>query len=168
MNVTKTLVAVVILAFISSISRPQTQTPKLLIRSAHCLAAKGQLARSKATALTFGYLLDENSYPGQKVLYVVEFASPTEPKGFAWAIFIGQDGDLQVFNIQNNTSFVLSKGELHGVKFVNPPLGGVWTQDHLAFAIERIVKQPRFIISVKDTLASDPSTRCESYTDPQH
>jgi hypothetical protein len=74
-----------------------------------------------------------------------------------------------VFNIQNNASFVLSKNEPSGVSFVNPPLGGTWTQEHLASAIKEkeIERQPRFALSLKDLFAADPSLVCESYTDPQ-
>jgi len=57
--------------------------------------------------------------------------------------------------------------EPSGVSFVNPPLGGTWTQEHLASAIKEIEKQPRFALSVKDLSAADPSLVCEAYTDPQ-
>jgi hypothetical protein len=84
-----------------------------------------------------------------------------------FAIFLTRDGDHQVFNIQNNASFVLSKEDVHGVSFVDPPLGGTWTQGRLASAIDQIEKQPRLAIPVRDFLAVDASSSCESYTDPQ-
>ena len=84
-----------------------------------------------------------------------------------FTIFVTEHDGRQDFNIQNNASFVLSKDEFEGVSFVNPPLGGTWTQEHLASAIKRIEKQSRFNISAKELSAADPSVRCESYTDPQ-
>jgi hypothetical protein len=47
------------------------------------------------------------------------------------------------------------------------PIGGAWTQEHLASAIKQIEKQPRFTIPVKDLSPVDTSISCESYTDPQ-
>jgi hypothetical protein len=84
-----------------------------------------------------------------------------------FAIVLTQQDDREVFDIQNNASFVLSKHEPEGVSFVDPPLGGTWTQEHLASAIKQIETQPRFSILVKDLYATDSSVHCESYTDPQ-
>lgn len=146
-------------------SHSQEQLPQLLIRAAHCLAVKEELPRSRARALTFGYLVDEQSYPGTKVMYVVIYAAPARSNGFVFAIVLTQQDDHEVFDIQNNASFVLSRHGIDGVSFVNPPLGGTWTQEHLASAIKRIEEQPRFTIPVKDLLTADPLADCESYAD---
>jgi hypothetical protein len=145
----------------------QEQTPQLLLRAAQCLEAKKFLPSSEATKLTFGYFLDEKSYPGDRVIYVVKYAAPTHSNGLVFAIFLTEHDGHQTFNIQNNASFVLSKDEPIGVLFGNPPLGGTWTQEHLASAIKEIEKQPRFAVSAKDLSAADPSLVCEAYTDPQ-
>ena len=100
-------------------------------------------------------------------MYVVTYATPARSNGLVFAVFITANGGRQDFNIQNNARFVLSKHEPIGVSFVSAPLGGTWTQERLALAIKQIEKQSRFTIPVKDFLASDASTRCESYTDPQ-
>jgi hypothetical protein len=171
LTVKKISLAVLLLTCIAATAWSQEQPPQLLIRAAHCLAVKNNFLRSKATALTFGYLVDEDSYPGKKVMCVVTYAAPAKSNGLVFAVFLTEHDDYQVFNIQNNASFVVTvdprKEDFHGVSFVNPPLGGVWTQERLASAIERIEKQPRFTIPVRDFLASDASTSCESYTDPQ-
>jgi hypothetical protein len=145
----------------------QEQPPKLLVQAAQCLAVKKNFPRSTATELTFGYLVDEKSYPGTKVMYVVSYAAPMRSNGLVFAIVLTEQDDHQVFDIQNNASFVLSKRDIHGVSFVTPPLGGDWTQERLASAVERIEKQPRFTIPVGDFVVADASTSCESYTDPQ-
>jgi hypothetical protein len=158
--------ALLLLICLCASGHSQEQPPQLLIRAAHCLAIKEELPRSKARALTFGYLVDEQSYPGTKEMYVVMYAAPARSNGLVFAIVLTQQDDHEVFNIQNNASFVLSKkGDFGGVDFVTPPLGGTWTQEHLASAIERIEKQPRFTVAVKDLLAADPLTDCASYTD---
>jgi hypothetical protein len=117
--------------------------------------------------MTFGYLLDGESYPGERVLYIVKYASPTRSNGLVFAVFLAERDGGQAFSIQNNASFVLSRSDPTGVSFVNPPLGGTWTQEHLASAIKKIEKEPRFQIAVKNLYAADPSCGCESYTDPQ-
>ena len=145
----------------------QEQTPQLLLHAAQCLEAKQFLPSSKATKLTFGYFLDEKSYSPDRVIYLVKYAAPTGSNGLVFAIFLTEHDGHQAFNIQNNASFVLSKDEPIGVSFVTPPLGGTWTQEHLALAIKEIEKQHRFALSVKDLSPANASVVCESYTDPQ-
>lgn len=144
----------------------QGQAPPLLLSTARCLAVKQFLPSRSAAKLTFGYLLDESSYPGDKVIYVVTYASPDSSNGLVFAVFLTTLDGRQTFNIQNNARFVLSKNEIGGVVFVDPPLGGIWTQQHLASAVVRIEKQPRFAILVKSLTTIHASARCESYTDP--
>jgi hypothetical protein len=160
-------IALVLLIYLGSAVYSQEQVPQLLTHAVQCLAVKNSFPRSQVKELTFGYLVDENSYPGEKVLYVVNYTAPAKSNGLAFAIYLTQHGDHQVFNIQNNASFVLSKHDIHGVSFVSPPLGGPWTQERLASAVERIEKRPRFTIPVRDIVVADASTDCESYTDPQ-
>jgi hypothetical protein len=159
-------VSISLLAFLGGAAQAQGEAPPLLIHAAHCLAVKGFLPPATSGELTFGYLLDEHSYPGDKVIYIVAFASRGQSNGAVFTAVLTGDRGNEAFNIQNNADFVLSKDEPFGVTFVSPPLGGTWTQEHLASAIRKIQKQPRFTISVKDLTAAD-SVTCESYTDPQ-
>ncbi len=77
----KAMLAVSLLICLGAMAHSQAQTPQLLIRAAHCLAVKDQLPSSKAPTLSFGYLLDEKSYPGEQVLYVVNYAFPIRSNG---------------------------------------------------------------------------------------
>jgi hypothetical protein len=167
LSVKKIRLAVLLLSCVSATAWPQEQAPQLLRHAAQCLEAKQFLPSSKTTKLTFGYFLDEKSYPGTKEMYVVIYAAPARSNGLVFAIVLTQQDDHQVFDIQNNASFVLSKDEPIGVSFVDPPLGGTWTQEHLASAVKEIEKQPRFALSVKDLSTADTSLVCEAYTDPQ-
>ena len=163
----KLTLAVSLLFCLSATAYSQEQAPQLLLHAAQCLEAKQFLPSSKATKLTFGYFLDEKSYSPERVIYLVKYAAPARSNGLVFAIFLTEHDGHQTFNIQNNASFVLSKDEPIGVSFGNPPLGGTWTQEHLASAIKKIEKQPRFAISIKELSAPDPSLVCEAYTDPQ-
>ncbi len=168
LSVKKLGLAVLLLACVAATAWPQEQTTQLLLHAAQCLEAKQFLPSSKKIKLTFGYFLDEESYPGTKEMYVVTYAAPARSNGLVFAIVLTQRDDHEVFDIQNNASFVLSKDEPIGVSFVDPPLGGTWTQEHLASAIKKIEKQPRFALSVNDLSAADTSLFCEAYTDPQN
>ncbi|MGI0133519.1 MAG: hypothetical protein ACREBW_00980 [Candidatus Micrarchaeaceae archaeon] len=163
----KITLALLVLASFAATARSQEQAPQLLIRAAHCLAVKHFFPRSKVAQITFGYLIDEKSYPGTKVMYVVTYAAPARSNGSVFAIVLTQQDDRQIFNIQNNADFVLSKRDVHGVDFITPPLGGDWTQERLASAVEHIEKRPTFTIPGRDFVVADASTSCESYTDPQ-
>ena len=163
----KTTLAISLLFWLGPTVYAQEQTPQLLLHAAQCLEAKKFLPSSEAKKVTFGYSLDEKSYPGDRVIYLVRYAAPVHSDGLVFAIFLTEHDGHQVFNVQNNASFVLSKREPSGVSFVNPSLGGTWTQEHLASAIKHIEKQPRFTIHVKDLSSMDSSISCESYTDPE-
>lgn len=138
------------------------QAPQLLIHAAQCLTAKQHLPPTKATSLNLGYLIDEKSYPGEKVLYLVDYSGPSRSRGYVFAIFLTQQGSSEIFDIQNNARFVTKK---EGIDFVEPPLGGTWTQEHLTAAIEQIEQQPSLTVQVKDLLSSSSTVRCVSYTD---
>lgn len=152
---------------LSCAAHAQDQGHALLHRAVHCLAAKNFLPPSKAAEGTFGYLLDGKSYPGEKMLYVVDYPNPSRADGFVFTLFLtGHDG-RQDFNIQNNARFALSKDADEWVFFVSPPLGGTWTREHLVSAIKRIEKQPKITLSMKGLLTGDSSVSCTAYTDPQ-
>jgi hypothetical protein len=152
---------------LSLVSHAQDSGTELLRRAAHCLAIKHFLPPSKGRVTKFGYFVDEKSYPGEKMLYVLEYPKPSRADGFVFTIFLTNRDGGQDFNIQNNARFQLSKDGDGGVSFATPPLGGTWTQEHLASAIKQIEKQPKFTISSKDMLTIDSSISCEADTDPQ-
>ena len=155
-----------LLACLGATAQAQHDVPPLLFSAAHCLAVKDFLPQPNAGKVTLGYFLDDESYPGDKVIYVVAFAAPTRSNGTVFAVFLTYTDGHESFNIQNNAGFALSKREPIGVSFVTPPLGGDWTQERLASAVRKIEKQPRFTISGKDLFAANPCS-CESYADPQ-
>jgi hypothetical protein len=146
---------------------PRNDGAVLLHGAAHCLAAKDFLPPISATKLTFGYLLDEKSYPGEKMLYVVNFPNSSQPDGLVFTIFLTKTGGRQNFDIQNNARFTLSMDGDQGVSFISPALGGIWTQQHLVSAIKEIEKLPRSTVLTKDMLSIDSLVSCDAYTDPQ-
>lgn len=143
----------------------QDQAPELVRHAIQCLAAKDFVVPTKRPQ-RFGYFIDETSYPGQRVIYLVNFRALGRPNGFVYAVFVTDKQGHQYFDIQNNATFVVSK-DLSDVEFTNPPLGGVWTQEHLTSAIKEIERRPRMVLSARSAFSRDPSLNCEAYTDPQ-
>jgi hypothetical protein len=147
----------------------QGQTPKLLLDAAHCLATEKQdwlgLAQSKPTELNLGYLVDTKSYHGEKVLYLVYYKGPKRSEGLVFAIFLRRQDGRRIFDVQNNARFRKSEKGVQGVDFVDPPLGGTWTQEHLVSAIKQIGRQATFVVPVKDLLAPSALTQCVCYAD---
>jgi hypothetical protein len=143
----------------------QKDTPEIVVHAAQCVAAKNFLPPSQSKSLSFGYFVDAKSHPGERVLYLVNYASLTFSEGLIFTIFLTQAGGQQVFNIQNNAEFVLPDSEPTHVSFRTEPLGGTWTHEHLARAILEIEAQPKFSVPVPSLGASNSSIKCEAYTD---
>lgn len=150
-----------------STAHAQDDSVMLVRRAAQCLAAKGFLAHAEARELAFGYIFDAKSYPGETLLYVVNYEYPSRPNGFVFTIVVTEQSKRYDFNIQNNARFILASDGSGGVSFVDQPLGGTWTRKHLVSAIKQIERQPRSTISIRDMRAVDSSFSCEAYTDPQ-
>lgn len=162
----KISLAILLLYCLGATAKARQEVPALLVHAAHCLAVKDFLPPSNAGNLTLGYILDERSYPGDRIIYIVAYASPSRSNGWIFAVFLTENSRHEAFNIQNNAEFTLSQYEPIGVLFTDPPLGGDWTREHLASAIREIERQPKFTISFKDLSAAEPCS-CRSYTDPQ-
>ena len=163
----KKQILLVVLICLSCAIHAQNSEEVLLHRAASCLATKGFIQSTKTSSMVFGYFLDEKSYPGQKVLYVVNYRTASRPDGFVFTIFLREQEGYQDFNVQNNARFVLSKDRGERISFVDSPLGGTWTQEHLVSAIKHIEKQPKFTISIENPAKVDSPIICGAYTDPQ-
>ncbi|MGA2902434.1 MAG: hypothetical protein ABSD98_01275 [Candidatus Korobacteraceae bacterium] len=147
--------------FVAAVVWAQDEHPRLLREAAQCLApenfvvAKGKQAR-------LAYVVDRTSYSPETVLYVVSYTEADRSRGFVYTVFLEQRDGKNGFNIQNNATFKKSGG---GIDFVNAPLGGIWTQEHLVSAIEKIEREPIFEIRMRDVLVPSASSMCESYAD---
>jgi hypothetical protein len=139
----------------------EAQASPLLVHAAQCLTAKQFVQPTGGSTLRFGYVVDDESYPGEKVLYVVEYKSRTT--GWVFAIFLKDEGTRQVFDIQNNASFFRSKRDEQELEFQDPPLGGVWTQTHLKLAIRKSDRIPAMRIPVSELTALDSGVLCMAY-----
>ncbi len=142
----------------------QELPPEVLRNAAHCLVVEKHdwlgLSKSKEGVVTFGYIVDTKSYPGEKHVFVVAYAEKSKGKVFDLKL---QGGDSeQRFTVENNASFVSST---KGVKFIDPPLGGVWTTELLQSAVKRISLRSKFTISVGELRNSSVPIECRSYAE---
>jgi hypothetical protein len=161
LNMTKCLLILIIL-YGCSLASAQESAPKLLQDAAQCLAAKSFPSTNQ---LSLAYVIDARAYAGDQVIYVVEYTGASRSKGFVYTIFLSRRNGLDVLNIQNNAKFVTGrKGDYKGIDFVEPPLGGTWTQEQIAVAITRIEKEARFVVRPKE-LTPLSAFQCESYAD---
>jgi hypothetical protein len=148
---------------LSATARPQEQSFTLLRQAAHCLVAskseEKKLMKGNPKTLSLGYFLDTSSYAGEEALYLVNYEGS---KGQAFVFFVADRDRRRVFRLENNASFMRKK---KGIEFVDPPLGGIWTQEHFESAIERIEQDPKMEVLVKDLRGNFPDVRCESYSD---
>ena len=144
----------------------QDQPPKLLLEAAHCLMAKNFLPQGNKS-LRLGYFLDAKSYPGDKAMYVVDYTRQGRAEGYVFTIFITPKDRGTLISINNNGKFVRSVKASWGIKYIEgeDPLGGIWTQEHIALAIKRIEHQRTYTVAVRDL--SGISAQCESYADPR-
>jgi hypothetical protein len=151
--------------FLFTPSLASQNIPTLLTEAIQCLKQKHQLLDTYKMPLSFGYTVDDKSYPGERVIYLVHFPNSSSGENFAFAIFLTYESGKTIFNIQNNASFLTNKYKI--IEFVNPPLGGVWTQQHLSDAIIRIAASPRYRIHKLASNETSGATICHSYTDHQ-
>jgi hypothetical protein len=159
----------ILLSSLVRVGCSQDAAPALLQDAAHCLVAKGFLPTTKAaaTTLSLGFFLDTASYAPDTALYVVNYRAQHHADGWVFVLFTDMHAGVRHFNIQNNARFVLATRESDGVDFVDPPLGGEWTQHHLAAAIKRIEHQRRYTVPVAVLSAAVRQLTCRSYTDPR-
>ena len=81
-------------------------------------------------------------------------------KGEMFDVVYQQKDRKTIFDVQNNGSFVRSGNK---IDFVDPPLGGVWTQAHLMRAIKRAGLRPEVLFDVKELSATFPNVTCKPY-----
>ena len=159
----KTRLSILLLSIcLSSNICAQEPAPKLLQDAAQCLVAKTFLQPSR---LDLGYLMTTKDWPGEEVVYVVAYTGRSRSEGFVFTIFVTQKNQRRVFDIQNNAKFVRTRKDPSGIDFVEAPLGGIWTQEHLMAAIKRIEEQPRFEIHVNELSRVPSPDSCHSYVD---
>jgi len=153
-----------LMACIDYAAYAQDSSVKLFRDASHCLVTERQdwLAVQKADtkSLEFGYVIDTKSDPGVNHIYVVVYTNPDRSKGRVFDLRYRQRASGTLLDVQNNASFVRSG---KGIVFVDPPLGGTWTQTHLLSAIKQAGREASTTFNLADLTAQFPGVSCKSY-----
>lgn len=146
--------------FMTANAFTQEKAPELLRDAVHCLVTEkeGWLAMPKgnSTIFSMAYFVDRKSYPSDVVLYLLSYPSHDHTIGYVFTIFFEKHGSHQIFNIQNNAKFAISS---KGINFVEPPLGGIWTQQHLEAGIRYAERNSTYAFHAKELLINISSSR---------
>jgi hypothetical protein len=141
------------------------QIPTDVRSAAHCLAIGKQdwldLEANKPTTVHLSYSIDLKSYPGQSEIYVITYSRKDRSRGMVFTVFHDLKSKAQTFDIQNNATFVRNSS---GIDFPGPPLGGIWTQQHLMEAIQNAGKRPSVPFTTGE-LRAPSSVHCTSYVE---
>lgn len=142
----------------------QSNGPELLRGASHCLTVEDTdwlaVQNSQTKSVRVSYAIDTLSYPGTNTIYVVVYANSDRSSGKIFDLTYQQKGGKTIFDVQNNGSFARSGNR---IDFVDPPLGGVWTQAHLVRAIRRAERRQEVLFDVKELSASSPGVTCRSF-----
>ena len=146
----------------------QDAVPPPLLEAAHCVATKAFAPPLRRKEVRLGYLDDRKSYPGDQVVYLVLYADASRKVGWVFTVFHTQEHHRQHYVIENNAKFVRSKNRKWYVDFVEPPLGGTWTQQHIVSAIRRIDSEPEIVVPVRDLIKPRHNIQCENSQDSDY
>jgi hypothetical protein len=160
-NMTKFVLFIVLLGFAQ---QAQPERDSLLEAQAvmHCIRAGDRdwliAPASSATRLRVGLIHDRKAYEGKDHIVVVVFESNTN--GQVFDLRAEYENKQYVYTVVNNGSFTLKNGRL---EFLDPPLGGVWTQEYLEKNIKKIAKGAKIWLSLSTLLKPLSGVTCSSY-----
>jgi hypothetical protein len=140
--------------------------PQPLLDAGHCLASADRdwldVARENPYQLELGYVSPDESASGQDdALYLIDFTSPTHTEGFAFTFLTQGKGSHRVLSLQSRTRFRQTDDGSQQVNLVNPPLGGIGSQDEILAAI-RQVGFHTWRVPVADLRNRSSAVRCDT------
>ena len=155
-----------LMACIDYAAYPQDSSANLFRDASHCLVTEKQdwlaVRNTHTKVLELGYLIDPKSDPGVNHIYVVVYASAERSKGRVFDLRYQENANGTLFDVQNNASFEITE---KAIKFIDPPLGGTWTQAHLQSAIRLAGRKTSIKLSIADLMAPYPGVSCRSYVE---
>lgn len=139
--------------------------PKLLIDAGHCLAtAQGDplnLAARQAAQVELGYVVDSKSLRGADLLTVVNYTIPTHARGTVFT-FVARGKDAhRVLRFRYGVGFRQSDDGSQRIQLVDPPFGGIGTQDAAISAIRQIGFQT-YTVPVSTLQNTSNAVQCQS------
>jgi hypothetical protein len=157
----------ILLACLSTAVAAQIQEPPPdpLLDAGHCLASAHEdwlgLAQYRPAEVELGYVTDEKSSPGQELEYIVQYTTRTHTEGTAFAFLAKGKDPHRVLRLQFKVGFRQSDDGTQQLQLVDPPLGGIGTQDQILSAI-REVGFHTYAVLVGDLQSRPGSVQCAS------
>lgn len=145
-----------------AIAGSAVETPRVLIDAVSCLAATNQV--SMRNSGKFAYIVDNESYPGERVMYVVNYTKSLT-SGYVFVIFLHKDKHQTIFKVENNATFVIRETEPSEVLFSNPPLGGGWARQHIIAAIRKASAARKYYVDASEMHGATAGAVCKSYAE---
>jgi hypothetical protein len=116
--------------------------PDALLEAGHCVAsAPGDwlnIARDNPYTVELGYAAQEKAGSGGDPLYLIEFTTPTHSQGFAFVFDARGKGSHRELTLESRTGFRQTVDGTQRVTLVNPPLGGIHTEQETLAAIQKV------------------------------
>jgi hypothetical protein len=116
--------------------------PDLLVAAGHCVAtARGDwfdLARDDPYALELGTVSGGPSGSAGEALYLIDFTTPTHSQGLAFAFQTRGKGSHRELILESRTRFRQTVDGTQQVSLIDPPLGGISSQDGILGAIQQV------------------------------
>lgn len=139
--------------------------PPVLFDAAQCLATSKEdwlsLARRNPMDLEMGYVLDPKGFAGQQMLYVVDYSSPLHTEGTVAVYTVEGKKPQLTLRLQYNVPFQQSGDGMHSIRLVNPPFGGIGTQERVISAIRKVGSET-WTIPVQSLVTRPNEATCES------
>jgi hypothetical protein len=155
--------AILLLTCFCTAAQVPEAPPEQLLDAAHCLAATNQDwirgAHHNAAELELGYVDDAKSYPGQELVYLVDYTTPTHSAGQVSTFLERGKAAHRVVRVQLTIAFRQSDDGSQRIELVDPPLGGIGTQDEVVAAIRKVGFHT-YTVQVGDLV--NRATQCES------
>lgn len=138
----------------------QEVSKSIMSDAAHCVVYGDQdwLEGRQHSTVTLSAVFDTISYP--KRPYLILLVHTGRRSGQAFSIQMDKIGNKRAFMIQNNADF-----EMIGrhVSYTNPPLGGVWTQNHLSKSIAKAMTSRLYTLPMSSLTVGRGDIECSSY-----
>lgn len=155
--------AIILLVCCGASAQVPESPPGPLLDAAHCLAGTNQDwirgMHQSGSELELGYLDDMKSYPGQELVYLVDYTTPTHSAGQVSTFLERGKESRRVVRVQFTIAFRQADDGSQRIELVDPPLGGIGTQDDIVAAIRKIGFHT-YTVQVSDFV--NRPTQCES------
>jgi hypothetical protein len=140
--------------------------PQQLLDAGYCLAAHEHWLGSAQTGrseLELGYAADTKSYRGAELLNVVYYATPIHSQGIVFTFLAKGKERHRIMHLLFRNAFRQSDDGSQQLELVNPPLGGLGTEDQILDAIRKIGFDT-YTVPLADLQSRSGSVQCEDET----